>query len=124
MPVFDWIKRFRRKCEDLGNEPPTAQNPETVSKIRELVARDRQVTKLYGGLTANKPRDVRQILHEGLGRGKICGKFLPRSLMDERSQIVKTCQTSSYVSLASILDINLGWFITILKNKTSEHGMD
>lgn len=58
MPVVYWIKRFRRKREDLENDTPTAQNPEIVSKVRELVARGRQMTKIDGGFTVNELRDV------------------------------------------------------------------
>jgi hypothetical protein len=34
-------------------------------------------------LNMNK-ETIRQILHEDLGKGKICGKFVPHSITDEQ----------------------------------------
>jgi transposase len=83
--VFEWFKRFKDGREDVqdnprSGRPSTSRNADTIGNVREMVTRDRRLTlrMMSDELNINK-ETIRQILHEGLRKRKICAKFVSQS---------------------------------------------
>jgi hypothetical protein len=72
----------------------TAENLRTAANIHELLARNCQLTlKLVEDHLHVKWWIIFHVLHDNLGVGKICTKWIPHSLLDEHR--VTTCEDLS-----------------------------
>lgn len=86
--VFLWYKRFsegRETLEDDSREgrPISARTPEMIEKVREFVENDRNASLKMMEEALNISREtIRTILHEDLGKTKVCAKFVPHTLTD------------------------------------------
>lgn len=88
--VFEWHKRFLGGRETLEDDkhtgrPISVRTPEMMQKVRDFVAEDRNASlrMMEEALNINK-ETIRTILHEDLGKTKVCAKFVPHTLNDDQ----------------------------------------
>ncbi|GBM27529.1 hypothetical protein AVEN_141301-1 [Araneus ventricosus] len=77
--VFEWLKPFRDGKEDVEGEPrsgrpPTSTTPDNIERVRRMLADDRRLSVDC----------VSNIVHEHLQKSKICARFVPRKLSDDK----------------------------------------
>ncbi|UYV70364.1 hypothetical protein LAZ67_7002686 [Cordylochernes scorpioides] len=91
--VFIWHKRFsdgRNTLEDDKHtgRPSSSKTPESIEKVREFVANNRSASlrMMTEVLHINKEM-IRTILHEDLGKTKVCAKFVPHTLTGEQKSL-------------------------------------
>jgi hypothetical protein len=115
--AFEWFKRFKDWRDDpRSGRLSTSRNADIIVNVREMVTRDRRLTlrmmsdelninrrltlrMMSDELNINK-KAIRQNLHEDSRKRKICSKFNPHSITDERKQrrltscqdFIQTCQ--------------------------------
>ncbi|XP_011166492.1 histone-lysine N-methyltransferase SETMAR-like [Solenopsis invicta] len=88
--VFVWHKRFLDGRESLEDDqhtgrPVSIRKPETIEKIRNFIANHRNASLRMMEAALNINREtIRTILHEDLGKTKVCAKFVPHTLTDEQ----------------------------------------
>ncbi|EGI70636.1 FLJ37770-like protein [Acromyrmex echinatior] len=76
--VFEWHKRFLEDRETLEDDkksgrPILVRTPEMIEKVRDFVANDRNASLKMMEEALNISREtIRTILHEDLGKTKIC----------------------------------------------------
>lgn len=91
--VFDWHKRFLEGRESLEDDkhtgrPISVRTPEMIEKIREFVANDRCATLRMMAEELNIDKEtIRVILHEDLGKTKVCARFVPHTLTDDQKSM-------------------------------------
>ncbi|KAG5316692.1 SETMR methyltransferase, partial [Acromyrmex insinuator] len=84
--VFEWHKRFLQGRETLEDDkksgrPILVRTPEMIEKVRDFVANDRNASLKMIEEALNISREtIRIILHEDLGKTKVCAKFVPHTL--------------------------------------------
>ncbi|GFX34316.1 protein GVQW3 [Trichonephila clavipes] len=83
---FVWHKRFLdgSDTEEDGQRsgrPISSRTPELIEKVQNFVANDRcaSLRMAVDSLNINKEA-IRIILHENLGKTKVCAKFVPHTL--------------------------------------------
>ncbi|EGI63823.1 FLJ37770-like protein [Acromyrmex echinatior] len=88
--VFEWHKRFLEGKETLeddkkSGQPILVRTPEMIEKVRDFVANDRNASlkMMEEALNINRER-IRTILHEDLGKTKVCAKFVPHTLRSDQ----------------------------------------
>lgn len=65
--------------------PISIRKPETIEKVRNFIANDRNASLKMIEAAMNINREtIRTIIHEELGKTKICAKFVPHTLTDEQ----------------------------------------
>ncbi|GFT32490.1 FLJ37770-like protein [Trichonephila clavipes] len=91
--VFARHKRVldeRDEVEDdqRSERPISFGTPETIKKVRNLMANDRCVSlrMMTDSLNINK-ETIRTILHEDLDKTKVCNKFIPHTLSPEQKPV-------------------------------------
>ncbi|EGI67627.1 FLJ37770-like protein [Acromyrmex echinatior] len=88
--VFEWHKRFlegRETFEDdkKSGRPILVRTPEMFEKVRDFVANDRNASLKMMEEALNISREtIRTILHEDLGKTKVCAKFVPHTLRSDQ----------------------------------------
>jgi hypothetical protein len=76
--TFQWFKCFQEGREDVEDDlrsgrPKTTSNPELVDKVRNLLARDCQLTPRMTASELNVNKESKQsIITTDLGKRKIC----------------------------------------------------
>lgn len=88
--VYDWFVRFRAGKESVEDEPrsgrpSTSRTPENTERVRKMLTEDRRLTlRLIAEELGISKDTVRTIVHEELGKRKICSRFVPHMLTDEQ----------------------------------------
>ncbi|KAG5335786.1 SETMR methyltransferase, partial [Acromyrmex heyeri] len=88
--VFEWHKRFLEGRETLEDDkksgrPILVRTPEMIEKVRDFVANDRNASLKMMEEALNISREtIRTILHEDLGKTKVCAKFVPHILRSDQ----------------------------------------
>ncbi|EGI68410.1 FLJ37770-like protein [Acromyrmex echinatior] len=92
--VFEWHKRFLEGRETLEDDkksgrPILVRTPEMIKKVRDFVANDRNASLKMMEEALNISREtiretIRIILHEDLGKTKVCAKFVPHTLRSDQ----------------------------------------
>lgn len=88
--VFLWHKRFldgrvSLKDDKRDGRPISARTPEMIEKVRDFVANDRNASLKMMEEALNIGKEtIRLILHEDLGKTKVCAKFVPHTLTGEQ----------------------------------------
>ncbi|KAG5347344.1 SETMR methyltransferase, partial [Acromyrmex charruanus] len=118
--VFEWHKRFlegRQTLEDdkKSGRPILVRTPEMIEKVRDFVANDRNASLKMMEEALNISREtIRTILHEDLGKTKVCAKFVPHTLRsDQKSARInysRDIQSASTQALEAIPQIECGGF--------------
>ncbi|UYV73952.1 hypothetical protein LAZ67_11001570 [Cordylochernes scorpioides] len=91
--VFIWHKRFsdgRNTLEDDKHtgRPSSSKTPESIEKVREFVANNRSASpRMMEEVLHIKKETIRTILHEDLGKTKVCAKFVPHVLTGEQKSL-------------------------------------
>ncbi|EGI67316.1 FLJ37770-like protein, partial [Acromyrmex echinatior] len=89
--VFEWHKRFLEGRETLEDDkksgrPILVRTLEMIEKVCDFVANDRNASLKMMEEALNISREtIRTILHEDLGKMKVCAKFVPH--IKKRSKI-------------------------------------
>jgi len=84
--VFEWHKRFLEGRETLEDDkksgrPILVRTPEMIEKVRDFVANDRNASlKMMEEALNISKETIRTILHEDLGKTKICAKLVLHTL--------------------------------------------
>ncbi|EGI66941.1 FLJ37770-like protein [Acromyrmex echinatior] len=87
--IFEWHKRFLEGRETLEDDkksgrPILVRTPEMIEKVCDFVAKDRNASLKMMEEALNINREtIRTILHEDLGKTKICTKFVPHILRSD-----------------------------------------
>ncbi|EGI62804.1 FLJ37770-like protein, partial [Acromyrmex echinatior] len=89
--VFEWHKRFLEGRETLEDDkksgrPILVRTPEMIEKVRDFVAnfdRNASLKMMEEALNINR-ETIRTILHEDLGKTKVCAKFVPHTLRSDQ----------------------------------------
>ena len=96
--VYKWFKRSREGKETTEDEPcsgrpSTSRTPEMIEKVRHMLAQDRRLMLrlLVEELGISKDM-AHTIIHDDLGKQKICSQFVTHKLTDE--QKAKQMETS------------------------------
>ncbi|KAG5323518.1 SETMR methyltransferase, partial [Acromyrmex heyeri] len=88
--VFEWHKHFLEGRETLEDDkksgrPILVRTPEIIEKVRDFVANDRNASLKMMEEALNISREtIRTILHEDLGKTKVCAKFVPHTLRSDQ----------------------------------------
>ncbi|EGI59937.1 FLJ37770-like protein [Acromyrmex echinatior] len=87
--VFEWHKHFLEGRETLEDDkksgrPILVRTPEMIEKVRDFVANDRNASLKMMEEALNIKETIRTILHEDLGRTKVCAKFIPHTLRSDQ----------------------------------------
>jgi len=97
--VFRWYSRFRDGRElvdndDSGGRPKSTRSDVNIAVVADLVKNDRRIASTMIAESLNIPKTgVFRILKEGLGKRKLCVRFVPHSLTPEqREDRVTSCQ--------------------------------
>ncbi|UYV77797.1 hypothetical protein LAZ67_15002329 [Cordylochernes scorpioides] len=91
--VFIWHKRFsdgRNTLEDDKHtgRPSYSKTPESIEKVREFVANNRSASlRMMAEVLHINKETIRTILHEDLGKTKVCAKFVPHTLTGEQKSL-------------------------------------
>ena len=90
--VYHWYARFRGGREDLKDDarsgrPSTARSDENVDSVRRLLTEDRHTTlKMISDRLNTGKEAVRRIVTEGMGKRKICARFVHHALTTVQKQ--------------------------------------
>ncbi|KAG5331688.1 SETMR methyltransferase, partial [Acromyrmex heyeri] len=105
-----WHKRFLEDRETLEDDkksgrPILVRTPEMIQKVRDFVANDRNASLKMMEEALNISREtIRIILHEDLGKTKVCAKFVPHTLRsDQKSARINYSETSSALQPQKII---------------------
>ncbi|KAG5333554.1 SETMR methyltransferase, partial [Acromyrmex heyeri] len=88
--VFEWHKRFLEGRETLEDDkksgrPILVRTPEMIEKVRYFIANVRNASLKMMEEALNISREtIRTILHEDLGKTKVCAKFVPHTLRSDQ----------------------------------------
>ncbi|UYV82258.1 hypothetical protein LAZ67_21001480 [Cordylochernes scorpioides] len=91
--VFIWHKHFsdgRNTLEDDKHtgRPSSSKTPESIEKVREFVANNRSASlRMMAEVLHINKETIRTILHEDLGKTKVCAKFVPHTLTGEQKSL-------------------------------------
>ncbi|UYV72323.1 hypothetical protein LAZ67_9002640 [Cordylochernes scorpioides] len=91
--VFIWHKRFsdgRNTLEDDKHtgRPSSSKTPESIEKVREFVPNNRSASlRMMAEVLHINKETIRTILHEDLGKTKVCAKFVPHTLTGEQKSL-------------------------------------
>ena len=91
--VFEWLKRFLEGRETLEDDkksgrPILVRTPEMIEKVHNFVANDRNASLKMMEEALNISREtIRTILHEDLGKTKVCAKFVPHTLRSDQKSM-------------------------------------
>ncbi|UYV73903.1 hypothetical protein LAZ67_11001358 [Cordylochernes scorpioides] len=91
--VFIRHKRFsdgRNTLEDDKHtgRPSSSKTPESIEKVREFVANNRSASlRMMAEVLHINKETIRIILHEDLGKTKVCAKFVPHTLTGEQKSL-------------------------------------
>ena len=91
--VFEWHKRFLEGRETLEDDkksgrPILVRTPEMIEKVRNFVVNDRNASLKMMEEALNISREtIRTILHEDLGKTKVCAKFVPHTLRSDQKSM-------------------------------------
>lgn len=103
--TFEWFKRFKEGRESLDDDPrsgrpATARTTQSVEFIQHLLTEDRTVTiRLLEEITGINRETIRIILHEDLGKRKLCARFVPHSLTEDQKK-QRVLSSKEFVELA------------------------
>lgn len=88
--VFVWHKRFLNGRDSLEDDehtgrPISIRTPDSICKVRDYLAdhRNASLKMMEEALDINR-ETIRTILHEDLGKTKVCARFVPHELTDEQ----------------------------------------
>ena len=90
--VYEWFKRFRKGKETTEDEPcsgrpSTRRTLEMIEKVRQMLAQDRRQTLRFFAEELGISKDTAlTIVHDDLGKRKICSLFIPHKLTDEQKE--------------------------------------
>src|SRR5215475_1459625 len=90
--VYRWYARLEDGREDVKDDarsgrPLTARTDENVESVCHLLTEDRRTTLQMIADRLNIGKEtVRRIVTEGLGKRKICARFVPHALTAEQKQ--------------------------------------
>ncbi|KAG5347708.1 SETMR methyltransferase, partial [Acromyrmex charruanus] len=88
--IFEWHKCFLEGRETLEDDkksgrPILLRTPEMIEKVRDFVSNDRNASLKMMEEALNISREtIRTILHEYLGKTKVCAKFIPHTLRSDQ----------------------------------------
>ena len=88
--VTRWVKKFKEGQEGVeddphSGQPSTSQTDEKVTRVRDLLNTDRQMTVQLLANTPNIPKTVvHRIVMDELNMRKVCTKLVPKLLTDEQ----------------------------------------
>ena len=87
--VYEWFKRFREEKETTEDEPSsdrpsTSRTPEMIEKVRQMLEQDRRLELRLIGEEFGISDKVHTIVSDDLSKRKICSRFVPHKLTDER----------------------------------------
>jgi len=88
--VYRWYARFRDGREDVKDDarsgrPSTARTDGNMESVRHLLTEDHRTTLQMIADRLNIGKEtVRRIVTEGLGKRKICARFVPHALTTEQ----------------------------------------
>ena len=89
--VYEWFKHFRKGARSCW--PSTSRTPEMIEKVRKMLAQDQRLSLILTAEKLSISKDmVHTIVHDDLGKWKICSRFVPHKLTDE--QKTKQMETS------------------------------
>jgi len=80
--------------DETGGRPKSARTEVNIAAVADLVKNDRRIASRMIAESLNIPKTVvPRILKEGLGRRRLCARFVPQSLTPEqREDRVTSCQ--------------------------------
>ena len=99
--VYKWFEWFKCFCkgkdmtedEPRSGQPSTSRTPEMIEKVHQMLAQDWQlVLRLIEEELGISKDMAHTIIHDDLGKRKICSQFVPHKLTDE--QKAKRIETS------------------------------
>jgi histone-lysine N-methyltransferase SETMAR len=97
--VFRWYSRFRNGRElvendERGGRPKSNQTEVNIAGVFDWVKNDHRIASRMIAESLNIPKTVvLRILKEGLGKRKLCARFVPHSLTPEqREDRVTSCK--------------------------------
>ena len=88
--VYEWFKHFREGKETTEDEPrsgrpSTSRTPEIIEKVQQMLAQDRQQTlRLIAEELSISTDTAHTIIHEDLGKQKICSRIVPHKPTDQQ----------------------------------------
>jgi hypothetical protein len=91
--VFRWCFRFRDRRElveddERDGRPKSTRTEVNIPAVADLVKNDRQIASRMIAESLNIPKTVvLRILKEGLGKRKLCARFVPHSLTPEQREV-------------------------------------
>jgi len=86
--VFEWFRDGRESTEDdeRSDRPRSSRNDENVEKVQALVRSDRRMTiEMIADSLNLSVGFVFTIITEDLKKRKLCARFVPHSLTEERT---------------------------------------
>jgi hypothetical protein len=96
---FRWYSQFRDgrelvEADERGGRPKSTPAEVNIVAVADLVKNERRIPSRMIAESLNIPKTVDlRILKEDLGKGKLCARFVPRSLTPEqREGRVTSCQ--------------------------------
>ncbi|UYV72916.1 hypothetical protein LAZ67_10001157 [Cordylochernes scorpioides] len=84
----DLFKRNTLEDDKHTGRPSSSKTPESIEKVRESVAKNRSASMRMMAEVLHVNREtIRTILHEDLGKTKVCAKFVPQNLPGEQKSL-------------------------------------
>ncbi|EGI65640.1 FLJ37770-like protein, partial [Acromyrmex echinatior] len=114
--IFEWHKHFLRGRETLEDDkksgrPILVRTPEMIEKVRDFVANDRNASLKMMEEALNISREtIRIILHEDLGKTKVCAKFVPHTLRSDQ----KSTRINYFRDIVAAAENNLNFLKSIV----------
>jgi len=97
--VFRWYSRFRdgrelEEDDERGGRPKSTRTQVNIAAVADLVKNDLRIASRVIAESLNIPKAVvLRILKEGLGKRKLCARFVPHCLTPEQREYrVTSCQ--------------------------------
>ena len=97
--VFRWYSRFRDgrelvKDDEKSGRPKSTRTEVNIAAVADLVKNDLRIASRVIAESLNIPKAVvLRILKEGLGKRKLCARFVPHCLTPEQREYrVTSCQ--------------------------------